>query len=316
MEAFLSAESTMAVLFITIVLGYAARKACITDDDFDASLSKLVMTITCPAMILDSALSNTSLPDNSVVLQLLLASLATFVPVALLALLASRLYRVPEPQRGVHAFTIAFSNTGFIGFGVVSAILGADAVLYASIYNIAFNLFAFSVGAWFMARSGSKRKTREEQLAYVRKNLASPAMIACVVTLALALAHITDFGVIGSTCDLLGAMTAPASMLTIGSTLARYQVAAMIKNGWVYVSAALRLLVVPAVTYFTAMPFVGDPFLLATMTLMSAMPVAALGTIMCLTFGGDLNTMSQCTFVTTVLSLLTIPLVTVCITAF
>lgn len=311
MEAFLNAGSTMLVLFIVISLGFIARRLKIVDDVFDTVLSKVIMTITCPAMVLHAVLSNASLPDNSVILQVMLVSIVTFIPIFAIGLALSRIYRVQKNMRGVHAFAVSFGNTGFIGFAVCGAILGNDAVLYASIYNIAFNLFVFSVGAWMMSSTGTAELDRHEKLVYMRKNLLSPMMAACVLVFSLALLHVTDFGIIGKTCELLGSMTAPASMLVIGSTLARYQIKSMISNGWVYVTALGRLIVAPAVVFFLGGLMLSDAHLLATLTLMSAMPVAALGTVMCLTYGGDLKTMSQCTFLTTILSIVTIPLVTV-----
>jgi predicted permease len=313
MDTFLNAGSTMIMLFITIALGYLARKIHLMDDYFDAAMSKLIMTITCPAMILDSVLSNSQLPSDDVILQVLGVSIVTYLPIFVLAYLIPIIFRAPVNTRGAHSFTIAFGNTGFIGFAVCGAILGSNSVLYASIYNIPFNLFIFSVGAFFMARSGSVRLSRREQLEYLKKNLISPTMITCIVALVLALLHVTDSGIIGNTCSLIGAMTPPASMLVIGSTLAKYQLGAMLKNKWAYVSALGRLLMAPAIVFFLGGFMISDPYLLATITLVSAMPAAALGTVMCLTYGGDLTTTSQCMFLTTILSIITIPLVTMCI---
>lgn len=310
MEAFLNAGSTMLVLFIVIALGFIARRLEIVNDAFDTVLSKIIMTITCPAMVLHAVLSNTNLPDNSVILQVMLVSVVTFIPIFVIGFVLSRVYRVEKSMRGVHAFVFSFGNTGFIGFAVCGAILGNDAVLYASIYNIAFNLFVFSVGAWMMSSTGTAELSGHDKLVYMRKNLLSPMMITCVFVFILALLHVTDSGIIGKTCELLGNMTAPASMLVIGSTLARYQVKSMLSNGWVYVTALGRLIVAPAIVFFVGGLILSNAYLLATLTLMSAMPAAALGTVMCLTYGGDLKTMSQCTFLTTVLSIVTIPLVT------
>lgn len=310
MDTFLNAGSTMIMLFITIALGYLARKIHLMDDHFDAAMSKLIMTITCPAMILDSVLSNSQLPSDDVILQVLGVSIVTYLPIFVLAFVIPIIFRAPANTRGAHSFTIAFGNTGFIGFAVCGAILGSNSVLYASIYNIPFNLFIFSVGAFFMARSGSVKLSRREQLEYLKKNLISPTMITCIVALVLALLHVTDSGIIGNTCSLIGAMTPPASMLVIGSTLAKYQLGAMLKNKWAYVSALGRLIMAPAIVYFLGSFMIADPYLLAALTLVSAMPAAALGTVMCLTYGGDLTTTSQCMFLTTILSIITIPLVT------
>ena len=51
-----------------------------------------------------------------------------------------------------------------------------------------------------------------------------------------------------------------------------------------------------------------DPFLLAVIVVISGMPVATNGTMLCYQYGGDSKTMAQGTFVTTVLSVVTIPL--------
>lgn len=310
-DTFLNAGSAMIVLFIIIALGFFARKIHITSDGFDSALSKLIMTITCPAMILDSVLSNTQLPDDAAILQVLGVSVVTYIPIFVMAFVVPYLYRgAPEGSRGAHSFTIAFGNTGFVGFAVCGAILGSNSVLYASIYNIPFNLFIFSIGAFFMSRSGTKKLTRKEQLTYLRKNIISPTMIACVVALVLALGHVTDQGIVGRTCSLLGDMTPPASMLVIGSTLAKYQIGTMLKNKWAYVTAFCRLLAAPLIVYTLGGLMLQDAYLLATLTLVAGMPAAALGTVMRLTYGGDLTTTSQGMFLTTILSIITIPIIT------
>lgn len=310
METLLNAGSTMIVLFIIVALGYIARKTGMIGDGFDSSLSKVIMNITCPATVLDSVLSNQNLPDNGVIGQVLFVSFITFVPVIVVSLIMARLYRVPEGQRGGHAFTITFGNVAFIGFAVVGAILGRQAVLYASIYNIISTLLLYSVGAWMISRSGSIKLSQHERRRYVAKNLFSVAMGACVLALVLSLLHVNDSGIIGKACSLLGAMTAPAAMLVVGSTLAKYELATMVTNPWAYVTTFGRLILAPALVYAVGVLFVTDPCLLATITLIAAMPAAMMGTVMCIMYGGDILSVSQCMFLTTLFSIVTIPIVT------
>lgn len=310
MEAFSNAASMMVVLFVVVALGYAARKAGLMDDAFDGALSKLVIWVTCPALILDSVLGNAQLPSSDVVVQVLLVSFGLFIPVTAIALAFTRLAPMPEGQRGGHAFTITFSNVGFVGFAVSNAILGSQSLLYLSIYNLAATLLIWTLGAWMISRSGTVRLTRAEQLAYMRKNLLTPTMAACVLALVLALARVTDSGIIGYTCSLLGDMTPPATMLIIGSTMAKYDVKTMLGNPWSYATSLVRLIVVPAVVYLVGGLFVADAYVLAAITLVSAMPAALVGTMMSIIYGGDLVSLSQDMFLTTALSLVTIPLVT------
>ncbi len=313
MGTLISAGTTMGILFVTVAAGYLARKLSWIGEEFDGSLSKIIMYITCPATVLNSVLSNQNLPDESVIWNVLFVSVVTFIPIIIFALIVPRFYRIPKSQRGGHEFTITMGNTAFVGFAVVGAIMGSQAVLYSSIYNIISSLVLYSVGAWMISRSGSIKLSREEQLRYVAKNLLSPAMISCVVALLLALWHVNDFGFIGQTCSFLGAMTAPAAMLVIGSTLAKYELKAMLSSGWAYLTAFFRLIVAPAIVYILGGFLVADSYLLASLTLITAMPAAMMGTVMCIMYGGDLLSVSQCMFITTLFSLITIPIVAVCV---
>ena len=210
----------MLILFTIVLLGAIARKIHLMNDDFDTLLSKLVMTVTLPGMILDSVLSNTNLPDSHTIMMMLVYSTVLYVLVCLFAWIFVRLvYRgVPRPAQGAHAYLISFGNTGFIGFAVLGAIMGNDAVLYGAVYNIPYNVFLFSVGMLFIASTGSDgaaaKKPVKEQAKAIAKQLVSPCLVSCFVAMFLALFGVTDSGYVGQTCNLLGQMTVPAAMMT------------------------------------------------------------------------------------------------------
>lgn len=155
MEVLGHAGFQMLVLFTIVLLGAVARKRDLMNDTFDSTLSRLVMTVALPGMILDSVLGNQNLPSSETILVMMACSTAVYVIVCPVAFLIVRfLYRgVSKSARGAHAFLIAFGNTGFIGFAVLDAVFGADAVLYGAIYNIPYNLFLYSVGLLFIMSS-------------------------------------------------------------------------------------------------------------------------------------------------------------------
>lgn len=304
----------MLILFTIVLLGAIARKIHLMNDDFDTLLSKLVMTVTLPGMILDSVLSNTNLPDSHTIMMMLVYSTVLYVLVCLFAWIFVRLvYRgVPRPEQGAHAYLISFGNTGFIGFAVLGAIMGNDAVLYGAVYNIPYNVFLFSVGMLFIASTGSDgaaaKKPVKEQVKAIAKQLVSPCLISCFVAMFLALFGVTDSGYIGQTCNLLGQMTVPAAMLVIGSTLAKQPLKQMVNDGWSYLTSFMRLAGVPLLIFFVGGIFIHDPYILAVIVIESAMPAASSGIMMCLAYGGDTMTMSRGTFITTIFSLVTLPL--------
>ena len=175
MEVLTHAGLQMLILFTVVLLGALARKLHLMNDAFDALLSKLVMTVALPGMILNSVLGNTNLPDSNTILMLLVCSTVLYCFICLFAWVFVRVvYRgVPKPAQGAHAYLISFGNTGFIGFAVLGAIMGNDAVLYGAVYNIPYNVFMFSVGMLFIASTGTEgvaaKKPLKEQVKAIGK---------------------------------------------------------------------------------------------------------------------------------------------------
>ena len=277
MEVFQHTFTQMLMLFAIMLCGFIARKKRMTDDLFDGNLSKLVMSITLPATILNSVLSDSQLPPDEVILTMFGYAALYFLFAAVFSYAVAHLvYRkLNRPARGAHAFMMMFGNVGFLGFAVLAAIFDDNAVLYAAVFNIVFNVVLFSLGVFFVA--GDDEQTREKrsvkmQLKALGHTLTKPVMLASYAAMALALLHITD-------------------------------------NGWSYLTTLIRLIVVPVGVYFVFGLFVSDPYLLAILVLLAAMPAASNGTMLCLAYDGDTRTMSRGTFLTTVFSLITLPVI-------
>ena len=314
MDVILHAASQMAILFILLIVGMVARRLRLMNDRFDTMLSQLVMNVALPAMILSSVLTNENLPDAQTIWLLIGCSVVAYTINILIAELVPRLYRGKSAaSKGAHSFIIAFGNVGFIGFPVLSAIFGPSAVFYGAVYNIPYNIALFSIGEAMIKRRDSADRPHVgmcKRAKAIARTLANPCMAACVLSIVLALAKVTDVGgIIGTSCSYLGQLTVPASMLIIGSSLAKMSLKSMVSHLTPYISAVFRLLVVPLVVFTIFRFFIGDALVLGVLTVSSAMPVASVGTMMCLVHGGDVDTMMRGTFLTTVLSLLTIPLI-------
>ncbi|WP_180326553.1 AEC family transporter [Raoultibacter phocaeensis] len=304
--SFESIESQMVILFVGIVLGYVARKTRIMNDRFDAQFSKLLLNVTLPCLIISSVLMNDNLPDAGTVGMIFLLSCASYAIILAIAFAVPFVLRFPKDKRGTYSFMIAFGNVGFIGFPVLSSIFGDGAILYAAIFNIPFNVLVFTVGVFMISE---REGTVKERLADAAKHIVSPTLLACFAAMALALMRITESGIIGQSLEVVGQMTTPAALLIIGSALAKMPIREMVSSARPYIASVFRLAVVPVAVFFIFRMFVSDPMLLGTIVITSGMPVATNGTLLCLQYGGDLKTMTKGTFISTVMSLITIPLV-------
>lgn len=320
MEVFQNAALEMLVLSTAVIFGAVSRKLNWMNDEVDAKLSKIVMVFGVPCLILDSVLSNTNLPDSASMLEAMFYSALSCTFVCIFAVVVVRLfYRgVSNVSKAAHQFIVSFGNTGQIGFAVLAVILGSNGVLYGAICNIPYSVLMFSVGVLFILNGSSSHQTaltKEEKRAQFKahaieigKQLISPCLLASFLVLFLAVYGITDSGYIGQTCELIAGLTIPASMMVIGSTLVKMPLKDMLNDGWSYLSTIIRLVVVPLMVFYLGGIFIQNDMVLAVVSIQAAMPAAVTGTMMCLAYNGDALTMARGTFLTTVFSLITLPL--------
>ena len=305
----------MFILAVIVICGFIARKKSLMNDTFDTMLSQLVFNITLPALILNSVLSSESLPSaHDIGFTLLYASLYFVLTITLSLIIGQLIYRkMPKVTRGAHEFMMVFGNTGFIGYAVLASVLDPAALLYAAIYDNIFNIINFSVGVMLISgtvESDDERRGWRKQLGAVGHALLKPAVIASSVAAVLAIFEVNAPGSpIQQACDLLGGMTVPAAMLVVGSSIAKMPLHDIFTDGWSYLTTAIRLIAVPLVVFFVFGLFVHDSFILAILVLLAGMPVASNGTMLSLAYSGDTKTVARVTFLTTVLSVITLPLV-------
>lgn len=293
----------MLTLFAIVVVGYVAGKLGYMGGTFDKRLSKLVIDITCPSLILSSAMGG-ELPDRSLILPLLGISAFTYVVLTLLAYLLSRFLTKNSEDRGVVGFALIFGNVGFMGYPVVASIFGQQAVFYAAVLNVVNTFAVFTIGT--MMITGGQAVGREK---FNRKVLYGTPMLsayAAMLIVALGIENVPSF--ISQPLTMIGNITVPAALLIIGSSMSNLPLRALLGTPVVYLTSILRLCVLPLIVYFMCMALGFDPFVVGINTVVIAMPVATYGTILCLRYGRDTTLMSEITFLTTLLSMITIPL--------
>ena len=292
----------MLTLFAIVVVGYIAGKNEYMGGTFDKRLSKLVIDITCPALILSSAMTG-ELPDRRYILPLLGISALTYVLLTGVAIWLPRLLTKKKDEEGVLGFAMMFGNVGFMGYPIVASIFGREAVFYAAVLNVVNTFAVFTIGTILITGktvNGPK---------FQKKVLWSTPMLSAYLTMlivALRIEGIPEW--ISQPLTMIGNITVPAALLIIGSSMSQLPLRSMLGNGTIYLTTLLRLAVLPiGIHYlFTLLGFA--PFVVGINTVVIAMPVATYGTILCLRHGKDTTLITEVTFITTLLSMLTIPL--------
>ena len=349
--SFAAVFQKMVELFLIIIVGYIARKTSIIDSEGRGRLSKLVLNVTMPATMLASVMTAETFPETGQLIQLLCVSALSYVILFGFAFIVPKLLRIKQQQVGIYRFMLAFGNVGFIGFPVTEAVFGIEAVFYASIFNLPFNLLAYSIGVGFIKESAKKMHnfTQEEKRIFDKKQesiqgkirlknkrkqieaikqsstilkqtwnlqkikeiLFTPCMVASILALLIAAFQISTPMLISETMSMLSGVTTPVALLIIGAALAEMPVKEMFSNPKIYIFTVIRLLALPMVTYVCFCPFITDKLLLGVCTIIAAMPVATSGTMLCLQYQSDEKLMAQGTFLSTLFSVVTIPFIAV-----
>lgn len=308
---FLYVFSKMIQLFLIIMIGYIACRCGAFGKEARLHVTRLVLNVAIPGVTLSSVLNQSSLPSPKEILGLFAVAFSSYLVLLAGAFIVPKLLRVKKQEEGIYRFMTAFANVGFIGYPVTQAIFGEKAVFYTCVFNLPFNFLAFSVGVVFIQKSAALMRGEDAGTAghtVSWKTFMTPCLISSVLAVFLAFTGIKAPAIIGDTCKMLGDITTPAALLVIGSSLAEMPVREMFSNGKVYLFSAFRLLILPLVVFFLYRMFVTDALLLGVCVVISAMPVATNGTMLCLQYEADEKLMAQGTFITTLASLITIPI--------
>ena len=293
----------MITLFVIVVVGYAAGKMNYMGGEFDRKLSSLVINWTCPALILSSAMTG-DLPDRRYILPLLGISAFTYVVLTIAAWALSRVLTRKIDERGVVAFALVFGNVGFMGYPVVASIFGNQAVFYAAVLNVVNTFAVFTIGTVMI--TGGEGPNRQR---FNKKVLYSTPMLSAYLSMLIVALGIDDIpGYVSQPLTMIGNITVPAALLIIGSSMSQLPLRALMGNVTVYATTLFRLALLPVGVHFLCLALGFDPYVTSINTVVIAMPVATYGTILCLKYNRDTTLIAELTFITTLLSMITIPL--------
>ena len=291
----------MLELVIIMALGYGLAFFGFLDKRFSDKLSWLVVNISMPMLIIASVLGKEG--KLSDVLSYLGYGTAFYIISMPIAFLCCKLLFVRKKNMGTYQFMLIFSNCSFMGYPIAAAVLGADSVFYMSIFNIPFNIFAFSYGIYLLARGSGN------EVGFNPKKLINPGIISSIIAVIIYAYGFSLPSFIESTFSSVGGLTTPLSMLVLGISLAQLPVSELFNEIRLYPISLIRLVGLPVLTYYVMSLLTNDSMMLGVATVTAAMPVASMTVMLTTLYGGNVKLASVGVFITTVLSVISVPLV-------
>lgn len=304
MEAFLSVILEVAVILILILVGYFTVKKGMFTKESLGSITSFLLYIVTPCLIVSSFLSAESgkLDGWTLLFAAVLPALSIVISIALSYLFFRR---EPSGRRRVLRFSMIFCNVGFMGIPLVEGIVGSEGVLYGSFFIAVFNIFCWTYG--YVMMGGGKVR--------LKALLLNPGIIGIAIGLPLYLLDVPVPALFVEPVELISALNTPLAMIVVGGYIAQVKLRAFVSDLAVYKMAVLRLVVAPLLYLALVWLLRPDETLLMSTVIQAATPVAANCVLFAVQYGSDAELASKSVAVSTALSVVTIPLLTVLVQA-
>ena len=287
------------ILFIVIFIGIIAKKKNYLSKEVNKGLSDILVNITLPLLVVSSFTAKyTKDMLNNVGKVFIFSMLINIILILFSKVIFSKF---PKDERNILKFVTVFSNCGFMGFPVIQSLYGKTGVFYGSIFNITFNLFMFTYGIMLFT---GKRDIKD-----FKRILINPVIICTGIGLLIFRFSIKLPIPIDKAVNMVGSMTTPLSMLIIGAMLADINIKEAIVGYKVYLVSFLRLIAAPIITLFILKALGVEGLILKVLVVIEAMPAAATAAVFTEKYGGNESLTSRCILMTTVFSIITIPLI-------
>lgn len=295
----------MMILFTYMMLGFLSGKKGGLNKENTKAFSWFILNIANNAMLLSASLEAERGIGTDKLLEAAGLSIAIFGVLLVLAEIVPKIFKVPEQEAGLYKVMTVFNNIGFMGFPIVAAVYGQEALLYAAIFTMPFNILFYTYGM----RAASGRKNEGKGLIETVKSIVNVGVIASVLAIVLYLwnPYVPEW--IRKALNGMGNVTPPLSMFIAGVSLAAIPLRSLFTDKRFLLFTATKLFVFPIVGVSIIKQVLDNPMLVNVCMVMLATPVASMTVVLAQKYDRNVELATKAVALTTLLSVMTIPLI-------
>ncbi len=352
----------MVILFLLMIVGFILKKSRLITSVGEKTLSAVVVNAANPAMVLAASINKENTIRGTELLRTFGLIIVVYAILIGLAWVLTRLLKVPVGQRGAYQNMTVFSNIGFMGFPLVAAMFGSEAMLYASLFVIPYNILIYTYAYVMMDRDlvaqsksgesvssenaaasgtdlnggdeavtvsmgdvsvageklpasgqcvrtpGSRDRSRKISGSTLKK-IFNIGVITSILTIIIYLTQVPVPKFIESAVDHLSSLTAPLSMIVIGSSMADMKLKDMFSDVRLLIYSGIKLLIIPVIGVLLIRLTGASPMFVGVCMIMLGTPVGAMTAMLAQTYGSNRELSARGVALTTVLSVATLPIV-------
>ncbi len=252
-------------------------------------VTRLAMTLSVPCLIF-VALMKADI-DRSALAVTFFASCVAYIAVTIVFAVIVRMFKL---EMRTFLAPLIFGNTGNLGLPLALFAFGEVGLSYAIIIFAVMAVYSFSVGVWLVSGGGSLTKVVKEPLfgatllgaLFLYNGWETPTFLT-------------------NALELIGQMAIPIMLITLGVALARLKPDSF---GRAIVLSVVKVVLCTAIAWGVGLYFELEPIALAVLVMQVATPVAVTSYLLAEKYGADANEVAGLVVVSTLLSVITIPL--------
>ena len=277
-------------MFFIMLLAFVCYRIKLVNQEGNRSISNLLLMVVNPLVILTVYQTGY---DPELVRGLFLAFAAAVLIHILGVFAVTVLIRQKTgPDYCIERYNAMYSNCAFIG---------DTGVFYLTAYMVVFNLFSWTHGVILMEKKCSLKNLRE--------GLLSPVFLATILAVILFFAQVKIPAILLDSMSYVADMNTPLAMMVAGFSVAQADLAKMLRNIRLYFVCAVKLLLIPLLSLPLLLLMHLPQAVSLTVLIATACPAAASGTMMAIRYKQNYTYSSEIFALSTVLSVVTIPVV-------
>ena len=281
-------------LFLMMGVGYVLAKKGWFTEETSAQCTRLLIYVVTNCIIITQLQIEASM---DVIRSMLLSAVGMAAPFVIMLPVVQFMFRKERPDtKIVRRFGMVYPNSSFMGFPLLAGILGDSALLYGVISMLIFTLFQWTHGALTMGGKFS-----------IKRMVVNPGILSMIFGLFLFVTGLRLPAPVNNAMEFMTDMNSPLAMVVIGSQMARADIRNVFKQPKLYLTAAVKLLIVPAVVCIVLLPLEMEPLSYCACVVLAACPTAGTTSMFAQMFKRDVETAAQMVTLSTLLSVITLP---------
>lgn len=314
MNFFIALENVL-MLFSLIMIGFLVGKKNIVKQTSQADLTNLVVYVAMPSTIIYSMIRQITINEILDLFSCIIAVFIAYLTLFLISSFITKFYNIDLMKKDVHLTSILLANVSLMGYPIIESLLGKNGLFYAVFtQGFTMEIISWTLGISILERNTSNKMKKNTTT--IKQIILRPGIIAIIIGFFFLFTQVKPPTFIYNTLSMISKATPALAMISIGIVLSRTNITNSIKNKYFYITSFFKLIIAPLTMFIILKLFNIQNEILKAGVIEFAMPTAAYVNILSTNVKNDSITAAEQIFISTFLSIITIPIVVLLLIKF